>query len=100
MTIPRDCLHLLDFTDKKTSEQTHRIGPALTKIIPHHVNKIGAHVFLVMVEPHTKYGVNMSSRDARALARYLTLAAGEADAAERRAQLKTERRHGSETSPA
>jgi hypothetical protein len=91
--------HILE-PDKKTSGQAHRIGPAMATMVPHYVEHVGARVFFIMDEPRTRYSINLTPQDAHALARYLVLAALEAEAAERRAQLKTERRHANETSPA
>jgi len=80
--------HVLE-PDKKTSGQAHRIGPAMATMVPHHIENIGARVFFIMDEPRNRYSVNLTPQDARALAHYLTLAAGEAEAAERRAELKS-----------
>ena len=84
--------HILE-SDKKTSGQSHRVGPAMATMVPHHIENIGARIFFIMDEPRNRYSVNLTPQDARALARYLTLAAGEAESAERRAQLKTTARN-------
>ena len=91
--------HVLE-PNQKTSGQSHRIGPALATMMPHYVENVGARVFFIMDEPRTRYSINLTPQDAHALARYLVLAALEAEAAERRAQLKTARRHTSEKASA
>lgn len=78
--------------DQKTSGQQHRLGPALVTLMPHQIDTIGARVFLILDEPRVHYSINLTPADARALANYLTLAAAEAEAMERRAQMKTIRR--------
>jgi len=75
-----------------------RVGDAFLKMLPHCVPCVGtAHVILKWIGPTNQ---NLTPAEMRAVAMCFTLAAGAAESAERRARLKTARRHASEKASA
>lgn len=81
-------------TDEAASRalHTHRLGTANFTTVPHHIEHIGARVFLVFEEHGTRYSLNLTPANARLLAMCLTTAACEAEALERKARERAERR--------
>lgn len=71
---------------------THRLGTVNFTTVPHHIERIGARVFLVFEEHGTSYRLNLTPADARKLAMCLTTGACEAEALERAAKRQAEQR--------
>ena len=72
--------------------RTHRLGTVNFTTTPHHIERIGPRVFLVFEEHGTKYSLNLTTANARLLANCITVGACEAEALERKAHQKAERR--------
>jgi len=73
-----------------------KIGNAAAKLLPHYLPLVGPRVFVEWIGPTHQI---LSPAELRALAMTMTLAAGAAESAQRRAQIKTQRRQAHETSP-
>ena len=79
--------------DRETQAlQSHRLGQATVTLVPHHIEGIGPRLFLVIEESGVRYPLNLAPAEARELADYLKIAACQAEALERRAHQKAERR--------
>jgi len=59
---------------------THRLGAANFTIVPHHIEHIGARLFLILQEHDAGYRLNLVPGDARFIAYCLTIAVRVADA--------------------
>jgi len=80
--------------------RTHRLGTVNFTTTPHHIERIGPRVFLVFEEHGTKYSLNLTTANARLVATCLTVGACEAEAMERKARQKAERRAAAIAKPA
>ena len=72
--------------------RTHRLGTVNFTTTPHHIEHIGPRVFLVFEEHGARYSLNLTTANARLVATCLTVGACEAEALERKARQKAERR--------
>lgn len=74
------------------ARHTHRLGTANFTTNPHHIENIGPRVLLTFQERGARYILNLTPADARKLAMCLTTGACEAEALERKARERAERR--------
>ena len=87
--------------DRETQAlQSHRLGTVNFTTCPHHIEGIGPRVFLVFEEHGARYSLNLTTANARLVATCLTVGACEAEAMERKARQKAERRVAAIAKPA